>query len=172
MASLIENLMDTLNRESDEYEALVELSMKKTPVVMKGDLEALQAITDEEQLAAARISRLEKERHKVMKEIAGVLNTDVEALKLADMIQVLERRPVEKKMMEDCQERLKTVVHRMKQINEHNLELIEKALEMAQFELNLYQSMKSAPETANYNKAAYNDGSVIGTSRGTFDAKQ
>ena len=107
-----------------------------------------------------------------MKEIAGVLNTDVEALKLADMIQVLERRPVEKKMMEDCQERLKTVVHRMKQINEHNLELIEKALEMAQFELNLYQSMKSAPETANYNKAAYNDGSVIGTSRGTFDAKQ
>ena len=167
MASLIENLMDTLNRESDEYEALVELSMKKTPVVIKGDLEALQAITDEEQLAAARISR-----HKVMKEIAGVLNTDVEALKLADMIQVLERRPVEKKMMEDCQERLKTVVHRMKQINEHNLELIEKALEMAQFELNLYQSMKSAPETANYNKAAYNDGSVIGTSRGTFDAKQ
>ena len=85
---------------------------------------------------------------------------------------MIEGRPVEKKMMEDCQERLKTVVHRMKQINEHNLELIEKALEMAQFELNLYQSMKSAPETANYNKAAYNDGSVIGTSRGTFDAKQ
>ena len=72
--------------------------MKKTPVVIKGDLEALQAITDEEQLAAARISRLEKERHKVMKEIAGVLNTDVEALKLADMIRVLERRPVEKKI--------------------------------------------------------------------------
>ena len=172
MASLIDNLMDTLNRESEEYEALVELSKKKTPIVIKGDLEALQAITDEEQLAAGRINHIENERRNVMKEIAGVLNTDVEALKLADMIRVLERRPVEKKMMEDCQERLKTVVYRMKQINEHNLELIEKALEMTQFELNLYHSMKSAPETANYNRAAYSEGSVIGSSRGRFDAKQ
>lgn len=172
MASLIENLMDTLNRESDEYEALVELSMKKTPAVIKGDLETLQAITDEEQLAAGRINRIENERRNVMKEIAGVLNTDVEALKLADMIRILERRPVEKAQMEACQNRLKTVVHRMKQINEHNLDLIEKALEMAQFELNVYQAMKSAPETANYNRDAYNDGSVIGGARGRFDAKQ
>lgn len=172
MASLIENLMDTLNRESEEYEALVELSKRKTPVVIRGDLEALQAITDEEQLAAGRINHIENERRNVMKEIAGVLNTDVEALKLADMIRVLERRPVEKQKMQDCQNRLKTAVYQMKQINEHNLELIEKALEMAQFELNLYQSVKSAPETANYNRDAYNDGSVIGSSRGRFDAKQ
>lgn len=172
MASLIDNLMDTLNRESEEYEALVELSKKKTPVVIRGDLEALQAITDEEQLAAGRINHIENERRNVMKEIAGVLNTDVEALKLADMVRILERRPVERQKMEDCQNRLKSAVYQMKQINEHNLELIEKALEMAQFELNLYQSMKSAPETANYNRAAYNDGSVIGSSRGRFDAKQ
>lgn len=172
MASLIENLMDTLNRESEEYEALVELSKKKTPIVIRGDLEALQAITDEEQLAAGRINHIENERRSVMKEIAGVLNTDVEALKLADMIRILERRPVERQKMEECQNRLKSAVYRMKQINEHNLELIEKALEMAQFELNLYQSMKSAPETANYNRDAYNDGSVIGGSRGRFDAKQ
>lgn len=172
MASLIENLMDTLNRESEEYEALIELSTKKTPAVIRGDLAALQAITEEEQLAAGRIQHIENKRRDVMKEIAGVLNTDVEALKLADMIRVLERRPVEKKMMEDCQERLKTVVHRMKQINEHNLELIEKALEMAQFELNVYYAMKSAPETANYNRDAYNDGSVMGSARRRFDAKQ
>ncbi len=110
MASLIENLMDTLNRESAEYEALVELSKKKTPVVIRGDLEALQAITEEEQLAAGRISHIESERRNVMKEIAGVLNTDVEALKLADMIRVLERRPVEKRKMEECQKLLKSAV--------------------------------------------------------------
>ena len=172
MASLIDNLMDTLNRESEEYEALVELSKKKTPAVIRGDLEALQAITEEEQLAAGRINHIENERRSVMKEIAGVLNTDVEALKLADMVRVLERRPVEKAQMEACQNRLKSAVYRMKQINEHNLELIEKALEMTQFELNVYQAAKSAPETANYNRDAYNDGSVIGRYRGGFDAKQ
>ena len=172
MASLIENLMDTLNRESEEYEALVELSKKKTPVVIKGDLDMLQAITDEEQLAAGRINRIEHERRDVMKQIAGVLNTDVEALKLADMIRILDRRPVEQAQMEACQNRLKLAVYQMKQLNEHNLDLIERALEMAQFELNVYQSMKSAPETANYNRDAYNDGSVLVSSRGRFDAKQ
>lgn len=74
--------------------------------------------------------------------------------------------------MEDCQSRLKSAVYRMKQINEHNLDLIEKALEMAQFELNVYYAMKSAPETANYNRDAYNDGSVMGSARRRFDAKQ
>lgn len=172
MASLIENLMDTLDRESDEYEVLIELSMKKTPAVIKGDLAALQAITDKEQLAAGRISHIENERRNVMQEIAGVLNTDVKTLKLADMIRVLERRPIERQRMEACQNRLKTVIYRMKQLNEHNLDLIEKALEIAQFELNVYQAMKSAPETANYNREAYQDGSVIGSTRGRFDAKQ
>ncbi len=141
-------------------------------MVIRGDLEALQAITEEEQLAAGRIQHIENKRRDVMKEIAGVLNTDVEALKLADMIRVLERRPVERQKMEDCQNRLKSVVYRMKQINEHNLDLIEKALEMAQFELNVYYAMKSAPETANYNRDAYNDGSVMGSARRRFDAKQ
>ena len=168
----MENLMDTLNKESEEYEALAELSRKKTSAVIRGDLEALQAITDEEQLAAGRINHVERKRQNVMKEIAGVLNTDVEALKLADMIRVLERRPVEKEKMEACQNRLRLAVYRMKQINEHNLDLIERALEITQFELNVYQAMKSAPETANYNKAAYQDGSVIGSARGRFDAKQ
>ncbi len=172
MASLIESLMDTLNRESDEYEALVELSMKKTPAIIRGDLDGLQAITDEEQLAATRINHIENERRSVMKEIAGVLNTDVETLKLADMVRVLERRPVERQKMAACHDRLKTAVYRMKQINGHNRELIEKALEMTQFELNVYQSMKSAPETANYNREAYSDGSVMGSMMGQFDAKQ
>ncbi len=172
MASLIENLMDTLNKESEEYEALAELSMKKTPTIIKGDLEGLQAITDEEQLIAARIHHIENERRSVMKEIAGVLNTDVETLKLADLVQVLERRPAERQKMATCHDRLKTAVHRMKRINDHNSELIKQALEMTQFELNVYQSMKSAPETANYNRGACNDGSVMGVAQGSFDAKQ
>ena len=172
MASLIETLMDTLNRESKEYEALTELSKKKTQAVIRGDLAALQAITDEEQLAAGRINHMESERQSVMKEIAGVLNTDVGTLKLADIVRVLDRRPTERAQMEACQNRLKSAVYGMKQINEHNLELIEKALEITQFELNLYQAVKSAPETANYNRDAYSGGTVIGSPRGRFDAKQ
>ena len=45
------------------------------------------------------------------------------------------------------------------------------SLEMVEFDMNLLQAMKAAPETANYNKGAYTAGEVIGTDRGSFDAK-
>ena len=49
MASLMENLIDVLGRESTEYEALLQLSQRKTPIIAGGDLAELQKITDEEQ---------------------------------------------------------------------------------------------------------------------------
>ena len=98
-ASLIDNLRDILDRESEAYERLTALSRKKTPVIIKGDLPQLQAIMDEEQLVAGEINHIEKERTGVMQEIAKVLNTDVESLKLMDMIRVLERRTVEKQIL-------------------------------------------------------------------------
>ncbi len=43
---------------------------------------------------------------------------------------------------------------------------------MVNFDLNLVQAMRTAPETANYNRGAYNTGSVMGNANGYFDAKQ
>ena len=50
MASLVENLIDLLEQENSEYEKLLELSMKKTPVIIEGDISKLEEITDEEQI--------------------------------------------------------------------------------------------------------------------------
>ena len=49
MASLMENLIDILNKESDSYDGLLETSRKKTAIIVKGDLEALSQLTEEEQ---------------------------------------------------------------------------------------------------------------------------
>ena len=46
MASLMENLIEVLNNESQEYDQLLELSTKKTPVLVAGNLEELARITD------------------------------------------------------------------------------------------------------------------------------
>ena len=67
---------------------------------------------------------------------------------------------------------MKGVVGRVKQINEQNRQLIINALELIEFDINMVQAMRAAPETANYNKGAYNTGSVIGVDRSGFDAKQ
>lgn len=172
MASLMENLISVLQDEAEAYEKLLELSMKKTPIIVNGDLEGLQKITDEEQDVVADINHLEVKREDVTKDIANVLNRDVAKLKLTDIIQMLAQRPAEQKQLAAAHDRLKDVVRRMEQVNEQNKGLIQQSLEMVEFDLNLIHSMHSAPQTANYDRGAYSLGTVMGSSTGGFDAKQ
>ena len=86
MASLMENLIDVLGRESTEYEALLQLSQRKTPIIAGGDLAELQKITDEEQELVSRIHNLDRQRAGVTADIADVLNRDVKELKLPNLM--------------------------------------------------------------------------------------
>ena len=172
MASLMENLISVLEEDGKVYEELLELSMKKTPIIVNGDLEGLQKITDEEQTIVAKINRLDAKREDVTKDIANVLNRDVTKLKLANIIQMLAQRPEEQNKLAAAHDRLKTVVGQMTRVNEQNQDLIKSSLEMVEFDLNLLHSMKSAPQTANYTRGAYSSGSYMGRSSGGFDAKQ
>lgn len=172
MASLMENLIEVLGKECVEYEGLLELSQKKTPIIIKGDLEALQKITDEEQDYASRLANLEKARSVVYADIANVINKDVNTLKLDYLIAMLESRPSERDALAALHDRLKTTVNGLQRVNDQNAELLRNALEMVEFELNLLQATKSAPETANYNRGAYNTGNTMGVVPGGFDAKQ
>ena len=172
MASLIEELMQTLEGEIVQYEALLKLSQEKTPIIVKGDIVALQKITDEEQTVVDAISHLDSKREEITKDIANVLNKDVETLKLSVLIEILGKQPKEQAQLADIHDRLKTVVDNVKKINSNNSELIAHSLEMVEFDLNLIKAMRQAPETNNYGRSAVNSGSYLGGTLGGFDAKQ
>lgn len=171
MASLMEELISVLQQENDEYKNLLQLSLRKTPVIVSADLDALAKITDEEQAIVSRLARVDKKREECMKDIATVINKDVNNLKLADLIAILSARPQEQKQLAILHDELSDTVAQMKRANEQNKMLIESSLEMVQFDLNVLQAMKAAPETANYTRNAYNSGDVMGMSRSGFDSK-
>ena len=172
MASLMENLIDVLYKEANEYETLLGLSMKKTPIIVANNLEGLQKITDEEQEVVGHIQSLDKERISVTKDIANVLNMDVKTMKISDVIGVLEKRPEEQKKLKDAHKKLTDLAKQLQRVNSQNSMLIEQALELVGHEINMYQSFKRAPETANYNRGAYNTGISYGAPNTGFDAKQ
>lgn len=91
---------------------------------------------------------------------------------LTDLIEMLKARTEEQQKLARVHDRLKSAVHEVKRVNEQNRILIENALEMVAFDLNMLQAMKSTPETANYNKGAYNTGVHMGAEVSGFDAKQ
>ncbi len=172
MASLMENLIEVLGQESEEYEGLLALSQKKMRIIAGANLEDLQKITDDEQEVVSRLNRLEKRRIEVAADIANVLNKDVETMKLTNLIEMLSARPTEQAALAAVHDRLKSVVREVQRTNEQNRELLEEALELVNFEMNMLQAYKAAPETANYTRSAYNSGAQMGVDSGGFDAKQ
>ena len=171
MASLMETIVEVLEQENAEYQTLIKLSEDKTPVIIKGDLENLNRITEAEQVIVGRIQNLEKERIRTMKDISEVTNFK-EDIKLGDLITMMDKHPEEQRKLKDLHDRLKETMARMKRVNEQNRDLLQNSLEMVQFEMNLLQSLKTAPETADYNSSAYANGSIMGSGTKRFDAKQ
>lgn len=168
----MEELMQVLETEIKEYDKLLELSKKKTPIIVKGDMEQLRLITDEEQRVADNLAALDVKRAATTKDIADVINMDVESLKLSVLIDILAKQPEQQQRLANIRDRLKTVVDSVRLINDNNKELINHSLEMVEFDLNLIKSMRQAPETNNYGRSAINNGSILGGTVGGFDAKQ
>lgn len=168
----MEDLISILEQEDSLYEDLLKLSMSKTPVLISGDLEALSRITEDEQEIVNKVNALDKKREEGMKDIANVLGKDVKTLKLTDLIDVLRSRPAEQNRLAAIYDKLSDTIGQMKRTNEQNKELIESSLEMVQFDMNVLQAYKAAPETANYSKNALNSGAYMGNTKGGFDAKQ
>ena len=167
----MEDLISILEQEDSLYEDLLKLSMSKTPVLISGDLEALSRITEDEQEIVNKVNALDKKREEGMKDIANVLGKDVKTLKLTDLIDVLRSRPAEQNRLAAIYDKLSDTIGQMKRTNEQNKELIESSLEMVQFDMNVLQAYKAAPETANYSRNALNSGAYMGNMKGGFDAK-
>jgi flagellar biosynthesis/type III secretory pathway chaperone len=172
VASLLENLINVLDSENTEYKKLVILADSKTSVIVAGDIEGLEKIMEDEQAIVGTIQKMEKQRNSILADIANVVNRDVKTLKLIDLINMLEKIPDQQKMLRDVQGSLRETIDRLRALNDKNQMLLNDKLEMVNFNLNMIRAMRSAPQTANYNKDAYNDGQALGIFRGGFDTKQ
>lgn len=172
MASLMEDLIVCLEQEEKEFSQLLTLSRKKTPVIVNNKVAELEQITDEEQIVVNRITSLENKRETVTKDIAEVINKDVEELKLTTLIDLMSNQPKERERLSNIHDKLSATVREVRQVNENNAELIKHSLEMVNFDLSILQAMRQAPETANYGRTAVSTGDMLGGSSGSFDAKQ
>lgn len=170
MASLMEDFMSILEEENGEYQRLTELSHEKRQIIIDGDIPALEAITEREQEVTSRLVNLENKRNEVVGDMSIVLSKKPEELTITNMIAFLNKQPEEQKKLIDLREQLRETLEHMADINQQNETLLKHAMEMAEFDLTLFRSMRQAPATANYDKQANNTGDLLGSSG--FDAKQ
>lgn len=170
MASLMDSLVEVLEEENVQYEKLVELSKEKKQAIIKADVDALERITGEEQDVSSYLRNLDIRRDSVLKDMADVLGKDFKEMTITKLIGYLEQQPKEQERLSKIRAKILTTGGEMQEWNKRNEALLNQALEMVEFDLTLFKSMRQAPETANYNRDAYNTGDLLGNSG--FDAKQ
>ena len=170
MASLMEELIATLRKETEAYQELLPVVERKTQAIIANDLKQVQEITEHEQAAIGKISGLEQKRTEVIKNIGVVLNKKTEDLTLPNLIQLLDRQPKEQQALAEIHKELKTLLKRLAEVNGHNKNLIEQSLEMISYNMNLLQSTRIVPGN-NYTRNA-GQWDMTASQTGMFDAKQ
>ena len=170
MASLMDNLVEVLEEENTQYKRLVELSKNKKEAIIKADIAELEEITGIEQDISSLLRNLDIRRDAVLKDMADVLGKDFKEMTITRLIGYLEQQPKEQERLSIIRDQILETGNEMQAWNKRNEVLLNQALEMVEFDLTLFKSMRQAPETANYNKDAYNTGDLLGSSG--FDAKQ
>lgn len=170
MASLMDNLVEVLEEENVQYEHLVELSKNKRQAIISADIAHLSKITEQEQEISGFLRNLDIRRDAILKDMADVLGKDFEEMTVTRLIGYLGQQPKEQERLSKVRAKILTTGNEMQQWNKRNEALLNQALEMVEFDLTLFKSMRQAPETANYDKNAYSTGDLLGDAG--FDAKQ
>ncbi len=170
MASLVDELLDVMGEETKGYEKLYALSEKKRQGIIHRDLEEMESVVAEENDVTSDLKNLENKRVRILKDMSVVLGKDDEQLTVTQVILLLEKQPKEQKALTEARNNLVKAATNMQFLNGQNQLLLEQAMEMVDFDLTLFKSMRQAPETANYDRNAYNTGDILPS--GGFDAKQ
>jgi flagellar biosynthesis/type III secretory pathway chaperone len=170
VASLIEELIFTLEQECNIYKQLIPIAGNKTKVIVQNDLEALQMITNQEQDLIDQITNLEHKREEVVVNIGTVISKDPGTLNIRMLIQLLERQPKEQRQLSEIHDSLKNTIQILVEINNHNKSLIQQSLEMIEFNMNFIQSTRMSPGNS-YTKGA-SQLEMPYLQQGMFDAKQ
>lgn len=170
MAGMMDDLVQVLGEEKVLYEKLADLSEEMKQAIIVSDVPVVEQKTAEQQDVTTDIQRLDRKRSDIMRNVAVVLNKKPEDIKVSTLIETLSGQPELKEKMVSARNELIAAMDRLKKVNAQNQALLTQAMELMEFDLNLYRSMRQAPETANYNRSAYSTGDILG--HGGLDATQ
>lgn len=168
MASLVDELVGVLNAEKEMYQTLITYGEEKRDVLIAANVTALEQITGQEQNTSDNLMSLSNRQIRLLKDIATVLGQNQGQMTVTRLIECLGSQPDVQHRLTEARDSLVAAADRMKRLNDENMVLLQQAIELNEFDITLFKSLRQAPETANYNRSAYNTGSRLGGSG--FDA--
>ena len=170
MASLVDELINVLCEEEKLYISLLDCAEKKTQILVEANIPELEKLTAIEQEKSDRLLTLGNKQVQLLNDIKTVLGKKDEKLTVTVLISYLGAQPQVQQKLTTAKNALIDAATKLQRQNAQNEILLRQAIELTEFDITLFKSIRQAPETANYNKNAYSTGALLGGSG--FDAKQ
>jgi flagellar biosynthesis/type III secretory pathway chaperone len=160
-----QQLIELLEKHLKLHKNLLQLARKKTEVLKKGDMEALNNIIKEEQKHIAAINQIERERIHVVEAMVNTVGKPEHERTLTTCIELAGT--FERSVLQRLQDDLITVILELKHINQLNQQLTKQSLQFVNMMLNMI--MPQPPEV-NYRKPSMAPASYESSSS-LFDSK-
>lgn len=171
MASLMEDMIQTLDAEEKAYRSLIPVEQEKTRAVIANDLDALQKVSVQERELMDQTSALEVKREQIARDIATVLGKDPNTVTLEQIADALKNQPKDQKRLREVHDRLRATVKHLQEINNQNRVLIKESMEMVEYNMNVIRSTRMSSGSSNYASDA-SEVAGMAPQHGVFDAKQ
>ncbi|WP_157950120.1 flagellar protein FlgN [Vallitalea okinawensis] len=170
MASLMNDLTSNLKEQLACYKSLLQLQQVKSEVIIANVIEDLQKVSAVERELVGRVSRLERERERLIKDIAIVLNKKEKDLSILRLAELIGQDKTESKQLIEIREKLLDTIQELKGKNTQNANLVDQALNYVDFTMNALQTSRVMPSASAY----AGKGQAVEQQSGQryFDAKQ
>lgn len=129
------DILTSMEAERDLYRELMELSTKKTNIILNKELKELENLVEREQEYIVRIGQLELEREELLEELAKAKAIEPREITLSTLMEWTEGDV--RDQFQGLQRDFARIIDRQKQLNEINSKLIRTNLEYIDFAINL-----------------------------------
>ena len=165
MAGLINDLIDILRGQLQNYDELLVLSAEKRNVIIENNTQMLQKITQAENSIIGRNQRMENKRLEIIGNIANVLNYDANELTMSSLAELIKEQEEYGELVE-VRDSLKETLESLKAENDRNAKLLESSIDFINLTINL---MRSSENNESYHRQRKK---LPGEEKGFFDVKQ
>lgn len=134
---MVESIVETLEKQAVLYSQLLELAKQKTPLLVKNEVEQLNAIMQKEKKLLKQVEELEQ----VRMQISGQFFTSLGLLRyrggrLSEMIRTVTSAQDKQKLTE-LHGQLTALLSELQKVNQLNQQLIEQSLKFIDYSIDL-----------------------------------
>jgi len=139
MAGMITQLVEIMNEQAERYNELLGLSFEEKDILINNEVEELQKLTNLKNIVVTQNNRLEKKRIALVESIAEAMGRTDKDIDLAKLVEIIGDQP-EAEQLETIGKQLKETLHKLKEANDLNRQLLESSIEYLEYSINMVRS--------------------------------